>query len=51
MIPMGFFDTLFTAKHDTPISTVTFTLDNAAHTYEDGNNRPGCHNADHHALR
>lgn len=37
MIPMGFFDTLFTAKHDTPISTVTFTLDNAAHTYEDGN--------------
>lgn len=34
---MGFFDTLFTAKHDTPISTVTFTLDNAAHTYEDGN--------------
>ena len=34
---MGFFDTLFAAKHDTPISTVTFTLDNAAHTYEDGN--------------
>ena len=34
---MGLFDTLFAAKHDTPISTVTFTLDNAAHTYEDGN--------------
>ena len=34
---MGFFDSLFAGRHAKPAATVTFRLDAAAHTYEDGN--------------
>ncbi|KFI90349.1 energy-coupling factor ABC transporter ATP-binding protein [Bifidobacterium ruminantium] len=33
---MGFFDSLFAGKRSAPASSVTFHLDSAAHTYEDG---------------
>lgn len=34
---MGLFSTLFTTAHAKPVSSVTFTLDSATHTYEDDN--------------
>lgn len=34
---MGFFDSLFAGRHVEPATSVTFRLDAAAHTYEDGN--------------
>ena len=34
---MGFFDSLFSSKRPEGARDVTFTLDQAGHTYEDGN--------------
>lgn len=37
MVAMGFFDSLFSSKRPEATHDVTFTLDQAGHTYEDGN--------------
>lgn len=37
MVAMGFFDSLFSSKRPEVAHDVTFTLDQAGHTYEDGN--------------